>query len=513
MDRIEYKNKLDSILADDQKFSRITKNPTNTLKININKLIAAVNKDLPQKVLSPITGEFSPGYLYGTVKTHKQGNPLRPIISQVPAPTYNVAKQLNNIISPYLPAKYQLSSTDDFLQIIKVIEPHGILASLDVESLFTNVPVATTIDIICTNVYNHPSIPPPPFNKSLLKKLLLACTTECPFTHIDGLLYLQKDGVSMGSPLSVTIANYYMTHLENKIIESNLACKPTIYSRFVDDCFIITKSEENLIQLKNAFESESVLKFTCEFGHHKQINFLDVHVEESNNRYITSVYQKSTNSGIFLNANSECPERYKLGTITALIHRAYKISSDWHIFNSTVDRLKQLFVNNGYSNKTFDNQLNKYLNKVNNKNEVTARATTVHKVYYQNQFSAAHKTDERILKEIVKNNTRCTNPTDRLQIITYYRSNTTTSAITKNNQFPSTTILKPTNVVYEYKCNKGDCELLNSSYIGMTTTTLSRRLTLHLAQGGPKHHAHTIHNSKRRSSSKYIHFKKGSTFQ
>ena len=56
MDRIEYKNKLDSILADDQKFSRITKNPTNTLKTNINKLIAAVNKDLPQKVLSPITG-------------------------------------------------------------------------------------------------------------------------------------------------------------------------------------------------------------------------------------------------------------------------------------------------------------------------------------------------------------------------------------------------------------------------------------------------------------------------
>ena len=233
-----------------------------------------------------------------------------------------------------------------------------------------------------------------------------------------------------------------------------------------------------------------------ELGHTKQINFLDVHVEERNNRCITSVYQKPTNCGIFLNTNSGCPERYKLGTITALIHRAYKIPSDWHDFNSTVDRLKQLFVNNRYSNKTFDNQLNKYLNKINSKNEVTARATTVHKGYYQNQFLAAYKTDERILKEIVKNNTSCMDSTDHLQIITYYRSNTTTNAVTKNNQFPLTTTLKQTNFIYEYKCNKGDCELLNSSYIGMTTTTLSRRLTMHLSQGGPKNHAHTIHNSK-----------------
>ena len=50
------------------------------------------------------------------------------------------------------------------------------------------------------------------------------------------------------------------------------------------------------------------------------------------------------------------------------------------------------------------------------------------------------------------------------------------------------------NVVYRYSCLKEDCKLLNNvSYIGMTTTTLSRRLTSHLSIGAPK-------NTHKRSS-------------
>ena len=51
-------------------------------------------------------------------------------------------------MSPYLPAKYQLNSTDKFLQILKATTPQGILCSPNIESLFTNVPINDTIDII-----------------------------------------------------------------------------------------------------------------------------------------------------------------------------------------------------------------------------------------------------------------------------------------------------------------------------------------------------------------------------
>ena len=39
--------------------------------------------------LKKIVGDYSPGYIYGNVKTHNEGEKLRPIISQISAPTYN----------------------------------------------------------------------------------------------------------------------------------------------------------------------------------------------------------------------------------------------------------------------------------------------------------------------------------------------------------------------------------------------------------------------------------------
>ena len=142
--------------------TKINRNHINNLKIEVNKLISHINKHNSIKILNPIIGEFSPGYIYGAVKIRKDGNPLRPIISQIPTPIYELPKQLNNIISPYIPAKYIINSTDDFVSILRVLRPSAVVASLDVESLFTNVPVMETIDIICNNVYNRPTLFCPP---------------------------------------------------------------------------------------------------------------------------------------------------------------------------------------------------------------------------------------------------------------------------------------------------------------------------------------------------------------
>ena len=494
LDRQEYKTKLDSIISDTSKFQRITRNPINSLKIEVNKLIAAANSSNNTKIIKPIIGEFTPGYLYGNVKIHKTGNPLRPIISQVTTPIYHTAKQLNAIITPYLPAKYQINSTDDFLHILRATRPHGTLASLDVESLFTNVPVFPTIEIICNAVYSHPILSPPPFERNILKKLLTACTTKCPFTHIDGNLYLQKDGVSMGSPLGVAFANFYMTHLENKVFEENPAIKPSVYCRYVDDTFIVVDSIDSIIQIKNQFQSHSVLKFTHEIGIGNKLNFLDVSVDTSGPELATSVYQKPTHAGIYLNYNSECPQRYKDGTIKALIHRTYKISSSWSHFQNSVNILKQSLVNNNYPNRNFDHILNSYINKI-FRQDPAPETNVTHTIFYKNQFSFNYKIDERIIKEIVYNNTKCTKSSEKLNLVIYYRSNTVTNLVMKNNSSPPLPPLKQTNLIYEYTCPIGDCELQKHSYIGMTTTTLSRRLTMHLASGAPKLHSQDDHQT------------------
>ena len=123
-----------------------------------------------------------------------------------------------------------------------------------------------------------------------------------------------------------------------------------------------------------------MLKFTHEIGGNK-INFLDVNVAANGNDYTTAVYKKPTNTGIYLNANSECPERYKISTIRALIHRTYKISSTWQLFNSEVEKLKQAFINNGYSNNMFDNTLRVYLNSIQSNSNENQQDHTTHTLF------------------------------------------------------------------------------------------------------------------------------------
>ena len=164
-----------------------------------------------------IIGDFNPGYIYGNVKIHKPNNPLRPIISQVLTPTYKLAKAINKIISPFIPHQYTLKSTNDFIDLLHDNTCEGSIASLDVESLFTNVPIDPTIDLILQHTYNHKTLPPPKMPKEILKQMLELCTKEAPFRSPDGNLYLQIEGVAMGSPLGPTFANFYMGHLEEKV--------------------------------------------------------------------------------------------------------------------------------------------------------------------------------------------------------------------------------------------------------------------------------------------------------
>ena len=99
LNKTDYLAKIDDILADESKFKRITRNPIESLKQKANSLISTLNAAQDSIHLSKIIGDYYPGYMYGNVKTHKVNNPLRPIISQVPTPTYNLAKSLNKIIT------------------------------------------------------------------------------------------------------------------------------------------------------------------------------------------------------------------------------------------------------------------------------------------------------------------------------------------------------------------------------------------------------------------------------
>ena len=110
-------------------------------------------------------------------------------------------------------------------------------------------------------------------------------------------------------------------------------------------------------------------------------------------------------------------------------------------------------------------------------------------------MTPAYKTDERVIKDIITRNTTCTNPQDKLDIIIYYKNPKVSNLFMKNNLSKNYNPLKQTNVIYKYSCPEEGCKLLNNvSYIGVTTTSLSRRLTMHAREGSIRKHMKQTHN-------------------
>ena len=123
----------------------------------------------------------------------------------------------------------------------------------------------------------------------------------------------------------------------------------------------------------------------------------------------TSVNVNATNSGEVLNYKSECSEKYKKGVITNLLHRGYKTSSSIEIFNQEINRLKQLLASNNYPMKLMDNCVNSFLqSKLSNEsNNLDDKTKT--KIYYKNQMNGQGKKDEKVIKDIIKQNVKPTN--------------------------------------------------------------------------------------------------------
>ena len=81
-------------------------------------------------------------------------------------------------------------------------------------------------------------------SKRTLKKLLLDSCTKTPFS-INRQLCHQIDGVSMGSPLGLTLTDILMTAFEDEIIRPLIfSDMPKFYVRYVDDTLVLAKPSD-----------------------------------------------------------------------------------------------------------------------------------------------------------------------------------------------------------------------------------------------------------------------------
>ena len=204
------------------------------------------------------------------------------------------------------------------------------------------------------------------------------------------------------------------------------------------------ENEYQLEQLKQLFQENSILNFTYEMSVRNKLPFLDVLVESGNDQFHTSVYHKPTDNGNCLNGKSECADKYKKSVITNYLNRAYKVSDSWQSFHEEVVHIKQVLVNNNYSNKIVEQHIKTFLeNKLNSSN--FKQCPHKIRIYYQNQHHSNYKVEERIIKNIILNNVKCLKEDHKLDIIFYYKNNKTHNLVMKNNLTPRLPDLQQSN--------------------------------------------------------------------
>ena len=157
----DYEIKPNEIPINSDKFLKVSKDPSDELKPELNKLIMKANQTSKEK-LKKIESYFEPGHNCANPKIHKnlEKLPFCPIISQIEAVTYELSRKINEPIIPYIQRKFNVKSTYEFLSLHRENIKSGTMASIDVSDLITNVPVSTTIDIFIRYVYSHPHLPP-----------------------------------------------------------------------------------------------------------------------------------------------------------------------------------------------------------------------------------------------------------------------------------------------------------------------------------------------------------------
>ena len=334
-----------------------------------------------------------------------------------------------------------------------------VLASLDVESLFTNVPFETTIDIIIATAYNHHSLPSPQIDADVMRQLLKICTTATPFSF-NGTNYVQKEGVSMGSPLGPTFADFYMSHVENYLLSQNRVSNPVFYVRYVDDTLAIFNSNNHVRHFINRLKANSVLNFTFDKMTDNCFNFLYIKLSKQlDGKFATSVFIKPTDKGVYMNYNAFSPEIYKKSILKTLIFRAYKCSSTWLDLDTEINRLKQVFANNSYPQNLTESIINDLLSKHHRGIIDTTRESIPHIDYYVHlQNLSTFKIDSKQIKTII--NTHC-KPlgVEAISVKTCFKSLKLSSMFSTRNKREDS---ERVNVVYQFACSEGRC---NAAYL------------------------------------------------
>nr|VZI01973.1 unnamed protein product [Spirometra erinaceieuropaei] len=326
LDRTDYNQKAKSLLEDHQSHVPCESNPIKTLTREINTTLLAMENSGAK---SPIdrrmarAKETALARFYGLPKVHKEGAPLRPIVSLKGTLTYGLAKWLFQRLQ-FLTSDSNttVSSSTQFLEKLKGVSllPSGVMVSFYVTYLFTSISqdlAVETIELLLREKYDETENR---LGHAQIIQLLNFCLKT--YFTFEGTIYEQVKGTQIGSPISGLVAGAVLQQLESLVFRHH---RPKFWARNADDTFVVIERDQVLTFKEHLNAVFPDIQFTMEKEEEEeeeennQLALLDVLVcRKDCGGLKTKVFRKATNTTQIMNFNSNHPSSHKRSCVRAL---------------------------------------------------------------------------------------------------------------------------------------------------------------------------------------------------
>jgi len=265
--------------------------------------------------------------LKAQLKLHKPNIPIRPVVNNRTAPSYKIAKKLNNILKQHLNLDNSYTvenSTKLANDLVKItLKDSYSLITLDIKDLYVNIPIQETIQTTRSQLLKHN-------DRTFMNQLcsLETILNQNSFTY-QNQIYQPTKGVAMGSPISGLIAEILLQSLEHTHthIKPLLDTKRIIlYTRYIDILIIYDTTQINLdtiTRYANSINSNLELNPTPEKKN--TVNFLDLTIIRNTPHFQIDVFRKPTTTDTTINYLSNHPQQHKLAAYRFLINRMHNL--------------------------------------------------------------------------------------------------------------------------------------------------------------------------------------------
>ena len=355
-----YYEELAKQLEDTNTYIKLRSNPTGEYKEELVDLIyrgkekGVLNKReakylIPEVCRVPI--------IYTVPKVHKDSEkpPGRPIINGIQSINSRLGEYVDRFIQPLVPqTRAYLRDTKHLIQILEstVLEANCgyLLATADVASLYTVINHEEAIGATkwALNSFGHLI--------SKQKRFILRCLAyglqHNYFWHKSE-YYRQLNGIGMGAKYAPSVANVYMSEWEESSIYEGMPEQLILYRRFIDDCIIIWKGDENTLTqfFEKLNDNQKNIKLTYTLSN-TTIQFLDLEITIDNQQLKTRTHFKPVQRNSYIPVDSCHHDPWLINIPKGQMLRIRRNCSDPEVFLDQAKTIGIFFIDKGY-NKDF----------------------------------------------------------------------------------------------------------------------------------------------------------------